>query len=170
MRWRDAENSEMAHVDADVRSLKWKLWHRQTDRALDQRDDDDQFREAARERQSFSDTPAASGATFADLCSLKQKRDYQLRRRYRSGRRIATALAESAVNSLVARRMVKKQQMQWSKRGAPSSAPGSGRRSPRRCSGTPHVRTAETSPSIEVRVDVRTDTATAEDRLIPQSI
>ena len=34
------------------------------------------------------------------------------------GRRIATALAESGVNSLVARRMVKKQQMQWSKRGA----------------------------------------------------
>src|SRR5271165_2081602 len=32
--------------------------------------------------------------------------------------RIATALAESAVNSLVARRMVKKQQMQWSKQGA----------------------------------------------------
>jgi hypothetical protein len=38
--------------------------------------------------------------------------------RYRSGRRIATALAESAVSSPVARRMVKKQQMQWSKRGA----------------------------------------------------
>jgi hypothetical protein len=35
-RWRDAENSEIAHVDADVRSLKWKLWHGQTDRALDQ--------------------------------------------------------------------------------------------------------------------------------------
>jgi putative transposase len=40
------------------------------------------------------------------------------RARYRSGRRIATALVESGVNSLVARRMVKKQQMQWSKRGA----------------------------------------------------
>jgi hypothetical protein len=38
--------------------------------------------------------------------------------RYRSGRRIATALAGSAVNSLAARRMVKKQQMRWSKRGA----------------------------------------------------
>ncbi len=35
-----------------------------------------------------------------------------------SGRRIAAALAASAVNSLVARRMVKKQQMRWSKRGA----------------------------------------------------
>jgi phosphatidylserine/phosphatidylglycerophosphate/cardiolipin synthase-like enzyme len=33
--------------------------------------------------------------------------------RYQSGRRIATALAEPALNSLVARRMVKKQQMQW---------------------------------------------------------
>jgi len=42
--------------------------------------------------------------------------------RYRSGRRIATALAESAVNSLTARRMVKKQQMRWSKRGAPAAS------------------------------------------------
>ena len=38
--------------------------------------------------------------------------------RYRSGRRIATSLAESAVNSLVARRMVKNQQMRWSQKGA----------------------------------------------------
>ena len=38
--------------------------------------------------------------------------------RYRSGRLIATALAESAVNSVAARRMVKKQQMRWSKHGA----------------------------------------------------
>jgi hypothetical protein len=38
--------------------------------------------------------------------------------RYRSGRRIATALAKSVVNSVAARRMVKKQQMRWSKRGA----------------------------------------------------
>lgn len=38
--------------------------------------------------------------------------------RYRSGRRIAPSLAESAVDALVARRMVKKQQMQWSLKGA----------------------------------------------------
>ena len=36
VRWSEAENSEMAHVDADVRSLKWKLWHGQTDRAPEQ--------------------------------------------------------------------------------------------------------------------------------------
>lgn len=38
--------------------------------------------------------------------------------RDRSGRRIAPSLAEFAMNSLVARRMVKKQHMQWSRRGA----------------------------------------------------
>ena len=36
VRWGEGGSCEMAHVDADVRSLKWKLWHEQTDRALDQ--------------------------------------------------------------------------------------------------------------------------------------
>jgi hypothetical protein len=38
--------------------------------------------------------------------------------RYREGRRIASTAAEASVNNLVARRMVKKQQMRWSERGA----------------------------------------------------
>jgi hypothetical protein len=38
--------------------------------------------------------------------------------RYRAGLRVATTLAESAVNSLVAKRMVKQQQMRWSQHGA----------------------------------------------------
>jgi hypothetical protein len=38
--------------------------------------------------------------------------------RYRAGRRVSTSLAESAVNSLVAKRMVKNQQMRWSPSGA----------------------------------------------------
>jgi hypothetical protein len=38
--------------------------------------------------------------------------------RYREGRRIASTAAEANVNNLVARRMVKKQQMRWSVRGA----------------------------------------------------
>jgi len=40
------------------------------------------------------------------------------RERYRSGLRVTTTLAESAVNSLVGKRMVKKQQMRWSRHGA----------------------------------------------------
>ncbi|MDY6949426.1 MAG: hypothetical protein SXG53_27375 [Pseudomonadota bacterium] len=39
-------------------------------------------------------------------------------KRHRAGLRVATTLAESAVNSLVGKRMVKKQQMRWSLHGA----------------------------------------------------
>jgi len=38
--------------------------------------------------------------------------------RHRNGERISTAFAESAVNQLVSRRMVKQQQMHWTERGA----------------------------------------------------
>jgi hypothetical protein len=38
--------------------------------------------------------------------------------RYQHGERISTGFVESTVNQVVSKRMVKKQQMQWSKRGA----------------------------------------------------
>jgi negative regulator of sigma E activity len=38
--------------------------------------------------------------------------------RYRAGKRIAATAAEASVNSLIARRMVKKQQMRWTEKGA----------------------------------------------------
>ena len=38
--------------------------------------------------------------------------------RYRHGERISTGFVESTVNQVVSKRMVKKQQMRWSKRGA----------------------------------------------------
>ena len=38
--------------------------------------------------------------------------------RYRNGERIATSFVESTVNQLVSKRMVKRQQMQWTERGA----------------------------------------------------
>src|SRR6202008_1737812 len=38
--------------------------------------------------------------------------------RYRNGERISTGFVESTVNYVVSKRMVKKQQMRWSQRGA----------------------------------------------------
>jgi hypothetical protein len=38
--------------------------------------------------------------------------------RYRNGERISTSFTESAVNQVVSKRMVKKQQMQWTPEGA----------------------------------------------------
>ena len=119
VRWRDAWNSEMAHVDADVRSLKWKLWHGQTDRALDQLKTVTINFAKLRERGNLSATRLLHLAhPLLTYVRSNKSAIINYGARYRSGRRIATALAESGVNSLVARRMVKKQRMQWSKRGA----------------------------------------------------
>jgi hypothetical protein len=109
----------MACVDTDVRSLKWKLWHGQTDRALDQLETMTSDFVKLREKGNLSATRLLHLAhPLLTYVRSNKSAIINYGARYRSGRRIATALAESAVNSLVARRMVKKQQMQWSKRGA----------------------------------------------------
>jgi hypothetical protein len=38
--------------------------------------------------------------------------------RYRHGEKIASGFVESAVNQVISKRMVKRQQMQWTQRGA----------------------------------------------------
>jgi hypothetical protein len=119
VRWHDIANNEMAHVDADVRSLKWKLWHGQTDRAIDQLETMTSDFAKLRERGNLSATRLLH-LVYPLLSYVRSNKSAIINygARHRSGRRIATVLAESAVNSLVARRMVKNQQMQWSKRGA----------------------------------------------------
>ena len=109
----------MACVDTDVRSLKWKLWHGLTDRALDQLETMMSDFVKLREKGNLSATRLLRLAhPLLTYVRSNKSAIINYGAHYRSGRRIATALAESAVNSLVARRMVKMQQMQWSKRGA----------------------------------------------------
>jgi hypothetical protein len=111
--WDDTANSEMANVDADVRSLKWKLWHGQTNRALDQLETMTSDFAKLRERGNLSATRLLHLADpLLTYVRSNKSAIVNYGARFRSGRRIATALAESGVNSLVARRMVKKQQMQ----------------------------------------------------------
>jgi hypothetical protein len=119
VRWREVGSSEMAHVDADVRSLKWRLWHGQINRALDQLETMTSDLAKLRESGNLSATRLLHLAhPLLTYVRSNKSAIINYGARYRSGRRIATALAESGVNSLVARRMVKKQQMQWSTRGA----------------------------------------------------
>ena len=47
--------------------------------------------------------------------------------RYRHGEAISTAFVESTVNQVISKRMVKRQQMQWSQRGAHLPNPGAQR-------------------------------------------
>ena len=119
VRWHGAASGEMANIDADVRSLKWKLWRGQINRVVDQLERMTSEFAALREKGDLAATRLLHLAQpLLTYVRSNQSAIIDYSARFRSGRRIASALAESAVNSLVARRMVKKQQMQWSKRGA----------------------------------------------------
>ena len=55
---------------------------------------------------------------FAGYIALDQASIPNYGDRRRHGERIASSFVESAVNQVVSKRMVKKQQMRWSERGA----------------------------------------------------
>jgi len=114
-----SRNGHAISLGDDIRSVKWKLWHGQPERAIDRLET---IITSLVVQSSHAD------GSFKRLLDLTQPLLTYIRSnrsaivdygaRYRSGRRIASSLAESTVDSLVARRMVKKQQMQWSLRGA----------------------------------------------------
>ncbi len=101
-----------------INRIKWRLWHGQTSRAIS--------------LILYLNTEVAALAdqslwAFRAMKLLRKLRSYIQKNkpsiinysaRYRSGKRIATSLAESSVNTLVAKRFVKKQQMRWSRPGA----------------------------------------------------
>ena len=98
-------------------SMKWYLWHGNVDKALDQLEncyliDDEEIR--YENKKKF-------------LKHLTEMENYILNNqhmtpnygeKYRYGETISTGFVESTINEVVAKRMVKKQQMQWSHQGA----------------------------------------------------
>ena len=101
----------------ELDSLKWNLWHGNVFRAL-----------AAIESISFQLDPEAINNNEAKLMNALEEFDTYIRNnselipnysdRYNYGEVISTAFVESTVNELVAKRMVKKQQMRWTQKGA----------------------------------------------------
>ncbi|WP_246252805.1 ISKra4 family transposase [Allomesorhizobium camelthorni] len=106
-------------IDRDIRAVKWRLWHGRLDRAI--RD----LERLVAEFKTWQEEGALAVARLHNLGAqlltyIRSNRGAIINygKRYRAGLRVATTLAESAVNSLVAKRMVKKQQMRWSQHGA----------------------------------------------------
>jgi len=103
---------------ADLERIKWLLWHGNQHRAgetigffLDDVDGLEvgypnlhKFTRAAHEFDAYIAANAASLINYGE--------------RYRAGERISSCLAESAVNAVISKRFAKRQQMQWTKRGA----------------------------------------------------
>jgi hypothetical protein len=101
-----------------IERLKWSLWHGNLYKALDKIED----------IQSLLYNFEETYPKFKPLLkAVEEFRTYlennghlipNYGERYRNGEAIATGFVESTVNQVVSKRFCKKQQMQWSKRGA----------------------------------------------------
>ena len=102
-----------------IRAVKWRLWHGRVDRAIrDLRELLDDLKPVEGiEDVSISRLRSLGGQLLTYVASNRSA-IINYGRRYRVGLRVASTLAESAVNSLVGKRMAKSQQMRWSVRGA----------------------------------------------------
>jgi hypothetical protein len=104
-----------AEAERQLERLKWFLWHGNVFRALQVIED-------------LEDDLAASGAEKEKLATALREFDGYVRAnataipnygdRHRNDEAISSAFVESTVNQVVSKRMVKKQQMRWTPRGA----------------------------------------------------
>lgn len=116
-------NSDRADVlltiDRDVTAVKWRLWHGRVDRAIrDLEKLSVSLKQSQREGEFSIARLHSLGAQLLTYIRSSRGAIINYGKRYRAGLRVATTLAESAVNSLVGKRMVKRQQMRWSLHGA----------------------------------------------------
>lgn len=109
----------LSTIDRDIRAVKWRLWHGRVDRAIRDLERLLARLKGSRQESEFSIARLHSlGLQLLTYIRSNRGAIVNYGKRYRAGLRVATTLAESAVNSLVGKRMVKKQQMRWSRHGA----------------------------------------------------
>ena len=112
------DETQGAHLLKSIERMKWLLWHGNLQRAEKiietfEEDVDDlevdypnlrKFARSAREFTVYIRSNASSLINYGE--------------RYRAGERISSSLAESTVNAVISKRFAKRQQMQWTPRGA----------------------------------------------------
>lgn len=116
----------VANIDADqgetiterLESIKWYLWHGNVYEALEEIEDLDWQAEAL--ELDYQHLAKYVKAVHEFHTYIEQNGSYipNYGERYRNGERVSTAFVESTVNTVVGKRFAKKQQMQWSHKGA----------------------------------------------------
>jgi len=111
-----------------LESVKHYLWHGNTARALDGLEDlDNDLENWGCDDEGEKHPQPDSAAAARMLTYVRELATYitnnassivNYGERYRNGERISTAFTESTINQVVSKRMVKKQQMQWTPEGA----------------------------------------------------
>jgi hypothetical protein len=110
--------AERKSMEEELQSLKWNLWHGNVESALERIEDIQFDLDFTAGKSENRDKLSKQLGEFDGY--IKNNREYipNYGERYRNGERISTAFAESTVNQVVSKRMVKKQQMAWTERGA----------------------------------------------------
>jgi hypothetical protein len=110
--------NEAKELEEDVKAVRWRLWNGQADRALDLIGR--LFHEVRSAEQGNTAILQLPSGLLNLRTYIEQNRGSiaNYGARYREGKRIASTSAEASVNNLVAKRMVKKQQMRWTQNGA----------------------------------------------------
>ena len=102
-----------------IRAVKWRLWHGRVDWAIR---DLQELLDRLKPADEIEDLPASRirslGAQLLTYVASNRSAIINYGKRYRAGLRVASTLAESAVNSIVGKRLAKSQQMRWPVRGA----------------------------------------------------
>ena len=104
-------------ITAQLERLKWFCWHGNVFRALQTIDDilfDLDITEPSPEQARL----LKAVREFDSYIRANAERIPNYWERQRAGEAISTAFTESAVNQVISKRMVKKQQMRWTPRGA----------------------------------------------------
>jgi hypothetical protein len=114
------ERQEAEYDQKQMTAIKWYLWHGNVNKALVKLDD------LVSQVMYIDQTPKYEHwkkfiktlEEFNTYICNHQHHITNYGERYRYGEAISSSFVESTINQIVARRCCKKQQMQWSKRGA----------------------------------------------------
>jgi hypothetical protein len=113
------EEPQIGHaVSKQIESVKHLLWHGNVAEALERLADRLLDLDMIGKRSAAAEKLAVGLAEFETYIRNNQESIPNFGERYRQGETISTAFVESTINQVVSRRFVKKQQMQWTLRGA----------------------------------------------------
>jgi hypothetical protein len=112
------DHLDVAALEKRLESLKWYLWHGNVYRALQIVEDLECDLESDAGRTERQTKLLKAVSEFHHYIEANQAFIPNYGDRYRHGETITTSFAESTVNQVVSKRMVKKQQMRWTQRGA----------------------------------------------------
>jgi hypothetical protein len=112
------DEAKGAELLKSLERIKWLLWHGNLQRAftvIEDFEEDIDGLDVAYENQRKL---ARTAHEFAVYITSNAGSLINYRERYRAGERISSCLAESTVNAVISKRFAKRQQMQWTPRGA----------------------------------------------------